>query len=587
MPLRRLRILTWLEKRSSDSPLFRRSQQSVAAQTRPANRRTTPRNQCLQQYLWNVLAIKVLQPFSSEGAHDTDRRELAQKVLYAQLHLARLGFSTGGTPPYGFRRWLAKEDGTAVRELVKGERVRMAGHHVVWLPGPDEEWVVIRRILQMLETTSASRVARLLTEEGVPAPGHGRYRTDNGVRHQTSGVWYQSTLVNIASNPLLLAVVEYGRRSIGDQLRYTLDGPRELGDGDFQDDTNKPKVVRNPEENRVTVSAWFKPRVDPDCHRRLIATLDKRAGTQRGKPRSRKPKENPLGCRIFDMNCGWPLYRKSQKRGFLYVCGLYQQTHGEQCRHNSVDGPTAARFMLSCVRQHALSPHRLQKLEDRIRQLAVADQGDDRAEQELARKRASLLEVVADRDQASKNLARAATDEQYDAVAEVFEELGRKAKSIEKEIATAEQRLAPVADTESSINMAMEIVSRLTELAASGEDLGDAKQVFDMLNARLFLKFSPVKVKKRTVNKIRGGVVTFGDAEPPIEIYEGPTGRSKIKGPATSGAAGPGESSVPSPRGSSVNSGREDKSLGNVGRGERRPTRGALLVFRHRLDCSS
>lgn len=53
-----------------------------------------------------------------------DRRELAQKVLYAQLHLAKLGFSTGGRSPYGFCRWLVKEDGTPVRQLDEGEYVK-------------------------------------------------------------------------------------------------------------------------------------------------------------------------------------------------------------------------------------------------------------------------------------------------------------------------------------------------------------------------------------------------------------------------------------------------------------------------------
>lgn len=40
-----------------------------------------------------------------------DRRELAQKILFAQLSLAKAGFTTGGRPPYGFRRWLTKVDG--------------------------------------------------------------------------------------------------------------------------------------------------------------------------------------------------------------------------------------------------------------------------------------------------------------------------------------------------------------------------------------------------------------------------------------------------------------------------------------------
>ena len=175
------------------------------------------------------------------------RRDLAQKILYAQLRLAKLGFSTGGRPPYGFRRWLVKDDGTQVRELAEGERVRMAGHHVVWLPTAEAELKVIRRILEMLETMPASRVAAQLTAEGIPSPDAGRWRKDRGIKHPVSGVWHQTTVVNIARNKLLVAVASFGLRSMGDKLRFTPEGPRELEETDFRED-EKPKVIRNPEE---------------------------------------------------------------------------------------------------------------------------------------------------------------------------------------------------------------------------------------------------------------------------------------------------------------------------------------------------
>jgi len=94
------------------------------------------------------------------------RRELAQKMIHAQITLAQAGFSTGGRPPFGFRRWLARTDDTPVRPLADREYVKMAGHHVVWLPGPAEELALISRILDMLETVPASRVAKVLTSEG-------------------------------------------------------------------------------------------------------------------------------------------------------------------------------------------------------------------------------------------------------------------------------------------------------------------------------------------------------------------------------------------------------------------------------------
>ena len=87
--------------------------------------------------------------------------------------------------------------------------MRMAGHHVVWLPTAVAELKVIRRILEMLETMPASRVAAQLTAEGIPSPDAGRWRKDRGIKHPVSGVWHQTTVVNIARNKLLVAVASF------------------------------------------------------------------------------------------------------------------------------------------------------------------------------------------------------------------------------------------------------------------------------------------------------------------------------------------------------------------------------------------
>lgn len=314
-------------------------------------------------------------------------------------------------------------------------------------------------------------------------------------------------------------------------------------------------MIRNPEEVRITAPARFDAPVDPDRQRQLLAKLDERAGTQRGKPRSRDPKKNPLGSRAFDMNCGWPLYRQPYGKRFRYLCGLYQQSHGAECSHNHVDGLTTTRFVLSCVRQRALSPRRLQRLESRIRQLAATERPDDRVEREISRMRARLSQAEEDRDQAAWNLTLAKNNEQRQAIEAVFNQLAEQVKSIKAEIAEAEQRVTTTNDVDSAVETAMGIIGQLTELANGGEDLGAARQVFDMLNARLFLGFRPVQVKKRMLNKITGGVVTFGDTPPPIKIYEGPTARKKLKSPAASSATGPGERHLPSPPERSIGSG--------------------------------
>ena len=351
-----------------------------------------------------------------------DRRDLAEKMIYAQIRLAGLGFSVGGRAPYGFRRWLAQEDGTPVRQLADGERVRMPAHHVVWLPGPKEEVAVIQRILTMLETMPATRVAATLTTEGVPTPDHGRTRTDRGLKHPTAGVWHQSVVTGIARNPLVAALVSYGRRSMGDQARYTPQGPRPLEETD-RDTEGQPRVVRNPEQALITrpSPSAFEPLIDPERQRKLIALLDERGGTQRGKPRSQDPARNPLGGRVFDMNCTWPMYRAPAGRSFRYTCGLYMQSHGQKCAHNHLDGPAAVRFLLSCVRQRVLAPRTLAKLEQRLGELARQESAEGTQAAALHAKEAALAAVQGQLEKVARNLALAETPEQYRAVASQFE----------------------------------------------------------------------------------------------------------------------------------------------------------------------
>jgi hypothetical protein len=496
-----------------------------------------------------------------------DRRELAQKILYAQRALARDGHSIGGRPSFGFRRWLVKHDGTKVRELLARERVKMPGHSVAWLPVSHDhpEMQLALRIREMLRTMPASRVAATLTAEGIPSPDAGRLRKDGGIVHQVSGVWHATTIMNIARNPLFGAIVEYGRRSMGDQLRFTADGPRELNDADYREN-GKPKVIRNDEDAVVRSKAHFKPIVDTEQQEQLTAILDQRAGTQRGKPRSHDPTRNPLGSRLFDMGCRWPMYRNPYQASFRYVCGLYQQSHGQKCAHNHVDGPTATRFALSCLRQHILSPGLLTKLRARLRQMAEQESGVDRSASELATKKAALVEIKAKLATVGENMALAATPEQYRVVADMFEKLTGQQADLEVEVRTIEARTPTSGGIEAEIDAAMAVVDRLPDLAGDSKNLAEVGEAFRMVNLRMFLEFEAVQVKKRTLNKVAMGMITFGAAPPPIPIYNGRTARADVKfeKAATVAAEPRGDVTLPA----SVDSGREGNSLGNVNRGD-------------------
>jgi hypothetical protein len=491
------------------------------------------------------------------------RRDLAHKIILAQISLAEQGYSTGGRPPYGFRRWLVKVDGTRIRQLAEGERIRMAGHHVVWLPGPHEELQIIRRILAMLEIMPASRVAAMLTAEGVPTPDVDRYRTDGGVRHKTSGVWHAPTVINIARNPLLTALATYGRRSMGDQLRISSSGPRPLTDADFRADC-KPKVIANSKSDQVIADAHFEPIVTVESHERLIAILDARGGTQRGKPRSRDPNQNPLGGRIFDIDCKWPMYRGPYKDSFRYVCGFYMQSHGAHCSHNWIDGPLAVQFTLSCLKQRMFTLKG--KLEDRLRQLATRDAAGDTSQDEARRLEHQLALVEKDLGLAETNLARADSDEQFKAISARFNELAIQKKAIKNHLAIAQANRQP-RDVESEVISAMSAARRLADLPRAGADLAAVTRLFQVANPKLYLRFGSKLLKKRSVNRVDSGVLTLGDAPAPIAVYQGPTARNKLAATETSPSSAVGQNEFQASVVTS--SGMEGQSLGNTNRGDR------------------
>jgi DNA invertase Pin-like site-specific DNA recombinase len=457
------------------------------------------------------------------------RGELAMKTLNSQLALARRGYSAGGRASYGLSRWLISDDGTLIRELQDGEIVRTKGQHVVWQKGPPEKWETRRRIVNMLlDGIPASRVARMLTEEGVPAPDAGRRRKDGGQLHIISGVWHPTSVTNIARDPRNIAIHEYGRRSMGDRYRYGPQGPRGLEERDFQIN-DQPKVVENPESMRTRAPAKIEPLLSLDEHEQLIKILDERSGTQRGKPRSRNPDRNPLGGRVFDIDCTWPMYRQPYQDSFRYTCGLYLQSYGARCRHNHLNGPLCVEFGLSCIRQRLLSPSFLSRLEQRIR--GLADQERQRQSlpvPEVASKQSQLTEIHDKLTVVRGNLAYAKDRDQYDAVSGVFEELEIRRKTLEAEVANQKRSEDCQFDATAEAGAAMALVTRLANLANNAQDFAAAGEVFKNVNLRIFLQFRDERAGKRICRRVAGGVVTFGNAEPPIAIYRGPTAREAV-----------------------------------------------------------
>jgi hypothetical protein len=532
-----------------------------------------------QAGLYLVYTDKILQPLPPGMYQDIgellttivefdqagkDRRQLAEKIILAQLRLARDGYSTGGRPPYGFRRWLYSDNGQAVRELVDGERVKLRGHHVVWRPLPDDHphMATIRRILEELPKMPASRLAAMLTSEGVQTPDWGRIRHDRGKAHRTRGVWNVSTINNIGRNKLLSAICSYGRRSMGDQKRFDVNGPRALKSEDWLSPT-KPKVIRNAVVIE-SASKVFDPIIEPSQQSDLIRILDRRGGTQRGKPRSSTPELNPLGGRVFDIACGSPLYRSGE---FKYRCGLYMQSHGAACNHNAVDGATATRFVLEFLRKRLLGLRFRQRLRNRLVELAAPATPSSANDAGLRRLRSDLTRIEAEIETAEGNLALAKNPNQFAAVGRVLDKLKFQETEVRRQLAEIEPAPAMLYDADAEVEAAMGMFDRLEELSDTPDDLAAIGRAFGLVNLRIFFRFEKRQWKKRVLDKVSGGVVTFGDAPPPVQLYSGPTGRKALKEAlAASTAADPvGDG----PRPDVLASGEEGSLLGNLSRGDR------------------
>ncbi len=228
-------------------------------------------------------------------------------------------------------------------------------------------------------------------------------------------------------------------------------------------------------------------------------------------------------------------------------------------------------------------------------QIAEAEARSNRPTDELPSKQAALTTVTMQLQTASRNLALAETPAQRQAIAAVFDELSKQQTKIAAEVQALQIMRQPPANPQAEVAAAMELVRRLSDLAADEANYAAIGLVFARVNARLFVRFKEVQYKKRKLNKVAGGVVTFGTAPPPIAIYDGPTGRKGLKagstkqGPAGVVAGPHGSESHPQP--DPADPGRESDSFGNRSRGNKTPlelflagVRGWSTGLRRRMD---
>ena len=165
-------------------------------------------------------------------------------------------------------------------------------------------------------------------------------------------------------------------------------------------------------------------------------------------------------------------------------------------------------------------------------------------------------------------MARAKSDQQFEAISREFDKLSMRASKLKAEIGRLQvDYTVPVEFDQDMVTQASALFRKIEELAAEGDDYSTARSLFDALNMRLFFKFRVVKEQPKRKTEIAGGIATFGNAPPPVALHKGPTGRRGASGtPETSDHPRPPTVGEASLLGDQV---RKDDVLANCSRGDR------------------
>ena len=440
-------------------------------------------------------------------------RSLAERVIEAQRRLAREGHSTGGSPPYGFARYLVDPNGNVVEELEKGRTVRQRGYHVRWLPKDTKKIATWISILEMKEQgLGFKRIADALNQLGIPSPSAGMARRDGGVAHKVSGKWNHNTIADLCKNKIILGIKEFGRRSMGKHRRLGDQGPRLLGEDDRTARGN-PRVIQNTDDVRITGPQEQEAHFERERWDAIQDQIKARSKSQKGVRRARDPGKYPLSCRVVDLteHCGSRMYGVSSGDRRLYRCGRYQK--GAGCYNNQIDAEALLRFLLKTVSTIVDRHGGRGKLRKLLEARAGAEENQpspaERQLGDLDRQIKSLKEMLAT---AEDRLAFEKNDKIHAAIR-------RKYVSKEKELKEAElekARLAALLNNGSgSPKQKVDAAIKLLDQVALISNDPDARQEVPLLLERLGIWIGlnygqGIKGKKRAVRRLLGGQLSFG-----------------------------------------------------------------------------
>jgi len=151
-------------------------------------------------------------------------RELSSKVFKGACRLIQLGYKQGGTAGYGLRRMLVDQNGDRKAMLKMGEQKCLQTDRVILVPGPEDEFKVVRWIYQAFveEGKAESELAAMLNAQGVV--------TDFG------RAWTRGTVHEVLTNEKYIGNNVYHRTSFKLKRKHVVNPPENWvrADGVFE-----------------------------------------------------------------------------------------------------------------------------------------------------------------------------------------------------------------------------------------------------------------------------------------------------------------------------------------------------------------
>ena len=453
---------------------------------------------------------------------------LGDRIVFVQQSMAARGLSTGGRAPYGFGRALVGPDDTLVQWLDDGENIRRAGHHVRFLPRDEEKIAVWCMILEWRASgESCKRIAARLNEMGIPSPDNGRTRRDHGAEYRVPGKWHPNTVRDLCSNPIILGVKEYGRRSEGRYRRVGVNGPRELEEHDLRPD-GQPKLLENPEEVRVRGEAGGTAFFDAERWQALQPKTQSISEVRRKNgQKSTNPDRYALATRVVDLTegCGSVMHGIPQGEKLKYVCGRYYNSGYTECHHNSVEVNAVTTMLVDALLELVDKAGGREVIRERLLVKARAEAAADVADREppaLEHLRKRLLELDGDIATAERRMATEKDDARYAAIARTFDTLRAERADVAGQIGelTRPQPAVSAGMTpEEQVDALMATIDDIASLAGDPKATPKIRQLVLRLGIFVGLEFEERMWGKRPVRGLRRGVIAFGEDNLPVPIH--------------------------------------------------------------------